>query len=243
MALNTWTSSLGPTFQSTLHSSRIDFLLTRRLLADSKARKVVHLRDIPLLPLSGPRHIPMMTTLSKSWHQQTVVQSDGWTFQQRCHLRQHWQDDTITWQAVQSLAFDHFSSVSQSLNFDSAAAQLDHFHGDLSTQVKAQVVANASNDSVVQHGPSPGLKSLIAVIKQLKQLTTCSLSNIFRCWSLITASSKARLQMKAFSKARRQRKRRDLMMHARAAADSHDQYQLFKNIRSICPKAPKKLIR
>ena len=243
VALNTWSSSLGPSFQSSLHSSRIDFLLTRRIFADSQARKVVYLQDMPLLPLSGPRHFPMMSTLKKSWHQQKVAPPDGWTFQQRCHLRQHWQDDSTTWQAVQTLAHDHFCSVSQSSQFDSAAAQLAHFHGDLSAQVKAQVVANVSNDPVVHNGPSPGLKHLIAVIKQLKQLTTCSLSSIFQCWSLITASSKARLRMKAHSKARRQRKRRDLMMHARAAADSHDQYQLFKNIRSICPKAPKKLIR
>ena len=243
VALNTWTSSLGPTFQSTLHSSRIDFLLTRRIHADSQARNVAYLQDMPLLPLSGPRHFPMLTTLTKLWFQHKVAQPDGWTFQQRCHLRQHWQDDTATWQAVQSTAHEHFYSVSQSLQLDSEADQLEHFHGDLSAQVKAHLVADISRDPVLHNGPSPGLKHLIAVIKQLKQLTTCSLSNIFQCWSLITMSGRARLQMKAHSKARRQRKRQDLMMHAKAAADSHDQYQLFKHIRSICPKAPKKLIR
>ena len=90
IALNSWNHLDGPTFQNHVASSRIDFLFTRSIHADQQARDVRQLHQMPLVPETGPFHVPLLTTLRKCWHQQDSPPKTGWTPHDRKRLRHHW---------------------------------------------------------------------------------------------------------------------------------------------------------
>ena len=167
----------------------------------------------------------------------------GWTFQQRRQLRHHWQSDSTLWKTAQAVTHDHFHHVSCIVHSDSGTDTLTAFNGDLSNQVKDCIRGESMQASTQGPVPPQGLEQLMSLTTQLKQLHGHSIQTLLRCGPLLANCHKARLVMRAHSKARRQQKRRDLIMRAKTAADANDQYQLFWHIRCICPKTPRKLIR
>ena len=238
VALNTWNQALGPTYSSSQHTSRIDFLLTRGIHADSQAKQVKYLEQMPLIALSETRHFPMLTSLPRQWFYQKAPSVNGWTLKQRRQLRQHWQDESTVWQAMQAHVAEHFTTVITDPN----CLTMEDYHGHLSTSLQTEL----HNAVLPKEGGAislNGLEHLMTCLKKIKSLNNPSLCNLFLSWKLLTQCGKARQVMKLHSKMRRKQKRQDLMHHAREAANANDQYQLFWHIRALCPKTPRKLVR
>ena len=65
VALNTWHSELGPTYIHNNSSSRIDYIITRKTIADGVAKQIKYAWDAPFCGTSG--HAPMIGLLRKMW--------------------------------------------------------------------------------------------------------------------------------------------------------------------------------
>ena len=65
VALNTWDPSLGPTFFHDGKCSRIDYIITRKNVADGLAKQVKYAWDAPFCGSTG--HAPMIGQLRKLW--------------------------------------------------------------------------------------------------------------------------------------------------------------------------------
>lgn len=94
-ALNSWAPHLGPTYNFENHEARIDYIFIRRVHADSTARDVKYLHHHPLVPLSGAKHFPLLTSISTSWYpHRERTQSSTWNYhhRQQAYYRWHAQD-------------------------------------------------------------------------------------------------------------------------------------------------------
>ena len=100
VVLNSWHASDGPTFRHENGTSRIDFLLARRAHSDSLARQTRALPHMPLVPQTGPTHIPLIASLRKQWFAYPKPKATGWTLQHRQQLRQHWCANDDIWNNV-----------------------------------------------------------------------------------------------------------------------------------------------
>eukprot|EP00438_Fugacium_kawagutii_P013831 Skav210622 [mRNA] locus=scaffold234:513616:521032:- [translate_table: standard] len=88
--LNSWTSSHGPTFLNQEGSSRIDYIRSRHV--DEAAKITIHVHDHPLIPLTGPRHIPLCAWLRITWHHPTPPPTSG-SQQMRTFLLNQWRTE------------------------------------------------------------------------------------------------------------------------------------------------------
>ena len=77
VALNTWNAGDGATYEFCTHSSRIDYICTRRSHADTMTKDVKLLRDFTLVPLTGAFHVPLMTTIRKEWYPERPPPQNG----------------------------------------------------------------------------------------------------------------------------------------------------------------------
>ena len=93
-ALNTWSQPSEATFENGEVGSRIDFLCCKRLHSDQTARDVRHLHLFPLLPDTGPRHIPLMTSIQRNWYARCSTTNAQWTRRRRLDLHQRWMRDS-----------------------------------------------------------------------------------------------------------------------------------------------------
>ena len=66
-ALNSWDTTLGPTYVKGDYCSRIDFVLVRQHYADRKSKDVKYLWDAPFLPSEPSDHVPMLCHIPKMW--------------------------------------------------------------------------------------------------------------------------------------------------------------------------------
>ena len=89
-ALNTWSHSLGPTYQFDHQHSRIDFIFCRRHFSDKTSKQVQYLYDFNLNNLHGAMHFPMICSVLKVWHQHPHAQPLGWSRAARLDLCQFW---------------------------------------------------------------------------------------------------------------------------------------------------------
>ena len=65
VALNTWHSALGPTYVHHDCSSRIDYIIARKTIADGVAKQIKYAWDAPFCGTTG--HAPMIGLLRKMW--------------------------------------------------------------------------------------------------------------------------------------------------------------------------------
>ena len=237
VTLNTWTSSDGPTFCNDTASSRIDFICTRRVHADGLAKQACTVPQMPLVPQTGPRHFPIMTTLKKHWFTTPKKTSTAWTPVQRHCLRQHWLQNDDTWTAVNETVARHLDHVYE----NSSPPSLNELHATLNDKVHPMVATSSHRPRQETH--LNGFHLFLSCRQKLQTITCRSLAMIFQSWNLVTLQHKARLQIRQHSELQRKAKRQHLMQTARSAADAKDQYTLFAHIRRITPKVPKVNIR
>lgn len=97
VALNTWHQDLGPTFQTDVACSRIDYMITRKPMADGCSKQVRYVWDAPFCSRVG--HAPMVSLLRKHWFVPTsdnLAQSIGQQQRQMRLLAFH--QNTDRWQ-------------------------------------------------------------------------------------------------------------------------------------------------
>ena len=129
--LNGWNASSGPTFHNGLTASRIDFFLTRSSEADGVARDVKYLDNAEIVPLNGPRHIPLLCCIKKIHFSYKDSHSlSGYTYFQRQQCRLDWRNDAATWH--QMLADTSTALQSMCGATQMAADEIQSFHDTLS---------------------------------------------------------------------------------------------------------------
>ena len=63
-ALNSWHPDLGPTYVSADHHSRIDFVITRKHVADGISKRAAYTWDAPFCSSFQQGHAPILVQLS-----------------------------------------------------------------------------------------------------------------------------------------------------------------------------------
>ena len=234
--LNTWNHLAGPTFTSHLGSSRIDYICTRRIHADGWAKQVQQLEHMPLVPESGPRHYPLVTTLKRQWYSSQLLPNPSWTAAHRTRLRQHWKAADPTWDTIQQTMVQHLDETTDALDVHDFAK----FHSDLTDKVRALVSPYSPQRPDVTLN---GFQALLCHKRQLHALTQRTISNVFQSWKLLVHIRQDRLLLRQHSNLQRKERRQNLMSQARLAANARDQYTLFAHIRRITPKTPRRQFR
>ena len=227
IALNTWHEADGPTFSSDQGQSRIDYICVKSQHADKIAREVHHLSQMPLIPLSGSRHMPLLTSIIRKWYPCSLPSRDGWSVLQRRAIHQCWQRNDAAWTSTLSAVnecFDHVKS--------NPPATLHHFHTTLKNSLHKPDVPPPQT---IIPSSSP-LKIFWFHTHALQHIHSITTRSIFQVWRHVLCRRKARKAMQQHSKSTRKAKIKEVLQHARAAADSKDQYELFHHIRKISPK-------
>ena len=102
VGLNTWNSSSGPTFQITLgRSSRIDFIFTRLMYADNRAKHAGYLENAPFLQ-GGPRHTPLLVGLHHKIFRPTRQHAHIFPVQLKTQCIMAFLEDALTWQCCRN---------------------------------------------------------------------------------------------------------------------------------------------
>ena len=234
-ALNTWNSSDMATYIFGTHASRIDFICTRRIHADSTARDVKHLRDFTLVPLTGAHHVPLLTSLRREWYSEPPQRPVGWSRQQRMILHQ---------QCVQRGSF--FDAFCEQVN-DTVHHLIHTQDSDLTTlhialqQYKGPTSSSSSHGMKSQPDVRP-FQRFQDHTRRLRLIQSTALPGVFQAWFHVFQRSRARREMSEASKFSR-RHRLDQVFNAAAQAEqAKDHFTLFQHIRSLSPKQPMKRI-
>ena len=236
VVLNSWNATDGPTFRHENGTSRIDFIITRRVHSDTLARQTRALPQMPLVPQTGPTHIPLIATLKTQWYVYRTPKVTGWTIQHRQQLRQHWRANDDTWTNINETIVQHL---------DSSTAQTPYGLSTLHQVLNDQVGPMVNKLPVVQRPAHTlnGFQQFLHCRQALCSFTSCDLKSLFHSWQLVIKQQQARRTMRHHSKARRKDQRQQLMATARQAANANDQFALFSHIRRITPKMPRMHIR
>ena len=236
-ALNTWNPKDGPTFRSDHGCSRIDFICTRQVHADTLAKDVKHILDHPLLPLSGSRHSPLLVTLPFKWYRCTHTSNQQWTFQKRQAMYQSWKHSDSVWTSVQHAANSCFHTFSLQ-----PPSSLEHFHTTFNETLQPHAQPHSSSNFTTDQSITP-FHSFWNHTDFLRRHHECTLYNLFHIWKHTQHRAKDRKAMRQYAKHKRKQKRAQVLQTARRAANAKDQFELYQHIRSLAPKMPHKRVQ
>lgn len=236
--LNTWNPKLGPTFKQSDHSSRIDFIFTRKPAADGIAKDTQYAWDAPFCTDLHFGHAPIIAQLRKTWYAPSTVEN-GITPQQRRTGHMAFSAQTDTWRAFIETAA---SAVTQTLQ---AAWISDE---DLIPQVHATAIECFQQffPHIPQHRNSIDCTTTQFTMtkwqhrKTLMQFSIPHRHNIFRAWYHLTRFLALNRQSKHHAKQVRRHRFHEMMQSARDAATRHDSRTLFGLINKYTPKQPKR---
>ena len=234
IALNTWDTRLGATFVNGTHESRIDFICSKHTHADMTAKSVIYLDTFPLLPDSGPRHLPLMTTIRKTWMPFTPRSTPGWTRQQRLDLHRQWLRGTEQCQQIQNTLLQHLQHLHSLPELD-----LTDLHLRFNTITPSSSTSRPTPLYTYIAGPC---KTLHYHTKLLRSLHTTTLRDLFRGWRHVIKKDQARQLMRDGAKTARKLRLQKIYDAANAAERAHDHFRLYEAIRKIAPKTVHKRI-
>ena len=234
IALNTWQSTLGPTYRFLHQHSRIDFLCCRRLHADQTSKQIVQLDDFPLLPLDGAFHVPQIISIRKTWHPTGGSNHHGWTRQQRMALHGHFlcQDE----QYVQFITAVN-QKIVQTPYSDEPLQDLHHALNQFEGKAFQQAKVKPKHHSNVRP-----FHRFQEHTKKLRDIKTSNLMGYFQAWYHIQQRCKARREMGYVSKQTRKLRLAQVYDRANQAEQAQDHFTLFQAVRELAPKMPSKRI-
>ena len=112
VALNGWSSTLGPTYVHGDQASRLDFVFVRQMFADGEARRVKYLWQSPFLNQTQHCHVPILCTVARYWIPEFRMHSiQRTTMSQRQAGREAYLAQSLQWQ--------HFNALFSSSNSES----------------------------------------------------------------------------------------------------------------------------
>lgn len=240
-ALNSWSSSLGPTYIHATSHSRIDFIITRKSAADGLAKAVGYAWDAPFCTDAKQGHAPIITQLRKSWFSH-AHRTYGISAQQRRTGHLAYQVKSPNWQDfVADLTQQLYSSMMQAWTSDEQFIPILH---------------DTAITCYQKHFPSmkrpcsahdPDTETLVmnkwTHRKQLLQLRRTDVANCFKAWFHMIRFQQLNRQSKKQAKAVRQRRFQELIAEAQIAANHHRSHELFSIINRYSPRQPKRRIQ
>ena len=233
-AINTWDSTLGPTYIFGDQTSRIDFVICRRQYSDETSKHVQYLDDFPLNCPTGAHHLPQIASLLKVWHQNFTESPTGWTRAQRLELHRQW---TRNPGAADKLHADIRETI-DALPRD--GNRFDHVHDALNSFQAPQT--HQKREEVCKYDITP-FQLFQAHSHHLRDLRQPTLGNIFQAWFHVHHRQLARKQMRlTSSQARKQRLNRIYAIAGKAEA-AKDHFRMYQAIRELAPKQPYRRIQ
>ena len=244
LALNAWSSALGPTYVHGDQASRLDFLCVRQAYSDGEARNVRYLWKAPFLNQTEHGHVPILSTIARYWipaYAYNRIQRV--TMNQRRLSREAYLAQTPDWQHFVLQSQDHITAVFTNSALD-ADSVIDQMHRRVLKSFAECFPSNKVHRNVPAWAPAlPTLLSKWDHRRALLKPGICNVSNVFRTWFHCTKFCiLKRLHQK---QARMIRKQRffDVVQTAAQAASRHDTHRLFHIINTHAPKMPRRQIQ
>ena len=231
VALNTWDPSHGPTFESPLGTSRIDYIVTRAKQVDSIAKRCCALDSFPLNALAGSRHHPVLGSINHRWNRVQMSMPKNATYMQRIRCTDAYHADSSTWQS-----------------FHLDMSNLLEAQSDLPDDTSLMQMHTQALDLFKKHFDTPSTRSAPweltchktqetwNLLKLIKQEHRTDLSSLFRTWARITAFRQACHRHKKACHEVRKARIDAMLMQAREAADVHNSHKLYRLTRTLSPK-------
>ena len=241
VALNTWDSSQGPSYASISGVSRIDYICTRKQLADGKARDTQYLWDAPFQPLHRVGHAVLVGHVALYWIPSTP-QPFGLTPHQKLQGRLAKMTNSATWQQyVATIGPDICGHLTQVLTSD--ADDLLHVHEYALKQFSRFFPATSQVTCLSPWQQNPITTNKWTHRKMLTQIRGQSNRAVFRAWFHVCRFMALNRQHRRFAYHLRRMKFEELLQEACQAATKHDTHRLFDLINRHSPKAPKRRLQ
>lgn len=232
-ALNTWQRCLGPTYIHADACSRIDFIITRKHVADGISKTVTYAWEAPFAGDSG--HVPMIAQIRKQWYNPKGAIAWGLLPAQRAQGNLAYRLQTPQWQAfterVTARLTDSLADVTTSdedfiPNLHQVAIQCfqDHFPIDKTQNKTFDETTTSIVMSKWQHR------------RAFLTLTMPTAQNVFKAWRHWAKFAMLNRQSKQHAKQVRRNRFAEVIQQAQQAAHRHDSHMLFSLINKFAPK-------
>jgi len=241
VALNTWSSKLGPSFHGCNGCSRIDFSFTRFSTADGCARDIQYLINAPFLECPHVGHFPLLGQLRKFWiPPQADQQTAGITMQQRDAGRRAYLDQSSTWQR-----FLHDSAPA----IESHLTQADSHDPELIPElhhIASKVYQSCFPCQPCQMTQPMDGTGRSLILDKWRHREKCKLPvlptprNVLRSWFHLARFQLLKRSHKQHAYQTRQQAFETILAQAQTAADNHDSFQLFRVSNRFAPKMSKR---
>ena len=233
-ALNTWHPGLGPTFIHADACSRIDFIITRKHVADGVSKAVTYAWDAPFTGDSG--HVPMMAQIRKQWYN-PKQHSEQWgvTPAQRTKGHAAYMTNSNQWQAFTEQATTNLTAC-----LDDVTTSDDDLIPTLH-QVAIQCFheffpLDKPNRNHFDETTTNLVMSKWQHRREFLRLTRPTARNLFQAWRHWTKFVLLNKQSKQHAKQLRKIKFAEVIQQAQNAAHRHDSHTLFSIINKHAPK-------
>ena len=244
VALNSWSSALGPTYVHHDQASRLDFFCVRKFQADGPARTVQYLWQCPFLDSSKVGHVPMMFTMAKYWIPENHdVQTHGISVHQRQVCRQEYYAQTPRWIDFSArIAADIVEEFDKARG--TASCPLDNMHGKLLNRTR-----QTFSTTKIQNKPEPWTMGRSLMLNKwkhrslMKRMVFSTPRNVFKAWFHLSRFLTLRRQHRRAAYAFRKVQFQDIVASASAAARQHDTHRLFSIINQYSPKQPRRKVQ
>ena len=242
--LNTWDSTLGPSYINQDSGSRIDFAMTRLSCTDGESKRVAYLWTAPYLHCGSWGHVPILFSLRRHWgHGSRPHNLRGISHRQRLAARTALLDGSETWHVFIQQAQELIGQTQDQVQ-TSGTLDIEKIHNSL-LPIFQQSFAH-QHDAKSQ----PPWKHATHVIctkwkhrQELMAITDVTILGVFRAWfhwsRFMILSRSHRRQAKVL----RVRKFQDLVQEATDAASRHDMFTLYRTINRYTPKHQQKRIQ
>ena len=222
--INTWSRSLGPTFESEQGASRIDYIFCKAIHCDTQSKEAKLLTLHPLVQLHGGRHYPLVCTLISRWIPHKSKSCFRWDRHSKREAYKHFQQNTDLWMSQLQAIESNIAPLQMSDMVD----DFTQFHQAIHDCIDFQPVTAAPHQLQV---PKSMFQQFLQHAEALRRFNSCTISNCFKAWFHCAKRSSLRRAMNQKSKEIRKLRQQDLLRQAREAATAHDTRTFFQIIR------------
>ena len=231
-AINTWDTSLGPTYTGGLaRQSRIDFILVRHKSSDSITKKPIYLEDLPDRFGHTKDHVPILFTVPYKWRAWNSTKV-GLPRGQHDLLLRHWDSNSEEWQGLCS----SLETVIHGL-----------WHGEPDLDALNQVLLDGCQNFTPQdQGPDKSSPTFwtwanghagLALPAVATQTTFSSrLQQLFGTWVKVARLQSWKRVTNQKAKIAKQAKLAQTIAQARRHWANNDSHKYFKVVNSLTPK-------
>ena len=234
-ALNTWDQGLGPTYVHAQQHSRIDFIITRKTVADGASKQVCYAWDAPFCS-SHSGHVPMIAQLRKTWYNARDL-GDSITSKQIAKGYQAFRCNTDLWQQfitsmAQDIAHMDLARTSDETFIPTLHAKAIQAYHLYFPHEPAHCTTDQTTTNLVMNKWTHR--------KHLLQLDQTDPKTILQAWFHLTRFRCLNRQSKRHAREVRQLRFQTVVEEAQQAAQRHDSHALFKLIHKYSPKQPRR---